>query len=89
MEVFETGARYQMYHAIALLAVAWVASLAVKSRPRFSKRLAALVAGTVLPGSFPRDGAVRRACAGCDNADLVACFIAGRGLSHFAAGKQA
>lgn len=26
LEVFETGARYQMYHALALFAVAWVAS---------------------------------------------------------------
>ena len=26
LEVFETGARYQMYHAIALLGAAWVAS---------------------------------------------------------------
>ena len=26
LEVFETGARYQMYHALALLAVAWVAT---------------------------------------------------------------
>jgi uncharacterized membrane protein YgdD (TMEM256/DUF423 family) len=26
LEVFETGARYQMYHALALLVVAWVAS---------------------------------------------------------------
>lgn len=25
-EVFETGAQYQMYHALALVAVAWVAS---------------------------------------------------------------
>jgi uncharacterized membrane protein YgdD (TMEM256/DUF423 family) len=25
-EIFETGARYQMYHALALLAVAWVAA---------------------------------------------------------------
>lgn len=24
LEVFETGARYQMYHALALLAVAWM-----------------------------------------------------------------
>ncbi|WKW12633.1 DUF423 domain-containing protein [Pseudogemmatithrix spongiicola] len=24
LEVFETGARYQMYHALALLAVAWL-----------------------------------------------------------------
>jgi uncharacterized membrane protein YgdD (TMEM256/DUF423 family) len=26
LEVFETGARYQMYHALALFAVAWIAS---------------------------------------------------------------
>lgn len=26
LEVFETGARYQMYHALALLAVGWVLS---------------------------------------------------------------
>ena len=26
LEVFETGARYQMFHALALLALAWVAS---------------------------------------------------------------
>jgi uncharacterized membrane protein YgdD (TMEM256/DUF423 family) len=26
LSVFETGARYQMYHAFALLAVAWVAA---------------------------------------------------------------
>ncbi|MCA2982328.1 DUF423 domain-containing protein [Gemmatimonas sp.] len=28
LEVFETGARYQMYHALALIAVAWVVSRA-------------------------------------------------------------
>ncbi len=28
LEVFETAARYQMYHALALLAVAWLASRA-------------------------------------------------------------
>lgn len=26
LEVFETGARYQMYHALALVAVAWLSS---------------------------------------------------------------
>lgn len=26
LAIFETGARYQMYHALALLAVAWLAS---------------------------------------------------------------
>lgn len=28
LAIFETGARYQMYHALALLAVAWLASAA-------------------------------------------------------------
>ena len=28
LEVFETGVRYQMYHALALIAVAWVVSRA-------------------------------------------------------------
>ncbi len=27
LEIFETGARYQMYHALALLAVAWLVSV--------------------------------------------------------------
>ena len=44
--VFETGARYQMYHALALLAVAWAAS----RWPGAAARTAgwAFVAGTVL-----------------------------------------
>ena len=46
LAVFETGVRYQMYHALALLAVAWAAS-------RWPGRTVALsgfcfVAGTVL-----------------------------------------
>jgi len=46
LAVFETGARYQMFHALALLAVAWAAS-------HWPGRLAAasggcFVAGTVL-----------------------------------------
>lgn len=46
LAVFETGARYQMYHALALLAVAWAGA-------RWPGRLAAasgwcFVAGTVL-----------------------------------------
>jgi len=47
LEVFETGARYQMYHALALLFVAWLAERAPGSG---AVRLAgwAFVAGTVL-----------------------------------------
>jgi uncharacterized membrane protein YgdD (TMEM256/DUF423 family) len=44
--VFETGARYQMYHALALLAVAWIAA----RWPGAAVRVAgwSFVAGTVL-----------------------------------------
>ncbi len=46
LAVFETGARYQMYHALGLLAVAW----AVARWPTSSAGLAGwlFVAGTVL-----------------------------------------
>jgi uncharacterized membrane protein YgdD (TMEM256/DUF423 family) len=46
LEVFETGARYQMYHALALLAVAWVASRRASRAVAWSGWL--LFAGTVL-----------------------------------------
>lgn len=31
LEIFETGARYQMYHALALLAVAWLTTRTASS----------------------------------------------------------
>jgi uncharacterized membrane protein YgdD (TMEM256/DUF423 family) len=46
LEVFETGARYQMYHALALLAVAWVVSRWPGSLASSSGWL--FLAGTVL-----------------------------------------
>lgn len=46
LEVFETGAQYQMYHALALMAVAWVASRWPGSLPTASGWL--FVAGTIL-----------------------------------------
>jgi uncharacterized membrane protein YgdD (TMEM256/DUF423 family) len=46
LEVFETGARYQMYHAIALLAVGWAASRWPGSLTTASGWL--FLAGTVL-----------------------------------------
>ncbi|HKT60885.1 MAG TPA: DUF423 domain-containing protein [Gemmatimonadales bacterium] len=46
LAVFETAARYQMYHALALLAVAWVASRWPGPLPQWSGWL--FVAGTVL-----------------------------------------
>ncbi len=46
LEVFETAVRYQMYHAFALIAVAWVASRAPGQMPSAAGWL--FVAGTVL-----------------------------------------
>jgi len=46
LETFETAARYQMYHALALFAVAWVASRWPGSLVNASGWL--FVAGTVL-----------------------------------------
>lgn len=46
LEVFETGARYQMYHAIAMLAAAWVVTRFPGSLANASGWL--FLAGTVL-----------------------------------------
>ena len=46
LAVFETGARYQMYHALGLLAVAWAAARWPGALPRAAGSLFAV--GTVL-----------------------------------------
>lgn len=46
LEVFETGARYQMYHALALLFVAWLGERAAGTPVQVAGW--AFVAGTVL-----------------------------------------
>lgn len=46
LDVFETAVRYQMYHALALLAVAWVASRVPGSMSTAAGWL--FVAGTVI-----------------------------------------
>lgn len=46
LEVFETGARYQMYHALAMLAAAWVVTRFPGSMANASGWL--FLAGTVL-----------------------------------------
>jgi uncharacterized membrane protein YgdD (TMEM256/DUF423 family) len=46
LQVFETAARYQMYHALALLAVAWATSRSDGAGPRLAGWL--FVGGTVL-----------------------------------------
>lgn len=46
LQAFETGARYQMYHAFALLAVAWLVSRSPSNAALWAGRLFLL--GTVL-----------------------------------------
>jgi uncharacterized membrane protein YgdD (TMEM256/DUF423 family) len=46
LSVFETGARYQMYHALALVAVAWVSARGASSAATAAGWL--FVAGTLL-----------------------------------------
>jgi uncharacterized membrane protein YgdD (TMEM256/DUF423 family) len=51
LAIFETGARYQIYHALALLAVAWAVSRWPGSLPVFAGWL--FVLGSILfPGSL-------------------------------------
>jgi uncharacterized membrane protein YgdD (TMEM256/DUF423 family) len=44
--VFETGARYQMYHALALFAAAWLAERGAPAQAAWAGRL--FIVGTVL-----------------------------------------
>jgi len=46
LAVYETGVRYQFYHAFALLAVAWAVSLGGQGAARWAGNL--FVAGTLL-----------------------------------------
>ncbi len=48
LEIFETGARYQMYHALALLLVALILSRAEQSQTFFTIAGWAFIAGTVI-----------------------------------------
>lgn len=48
LEVFETAARYQMYHALALFAVAWMMSQGERAAALAAPAGWAFVAGTVL-----------------------------------------
>ncbi len=75
-EVFETGAQYQMYHALALLAVAWVASRWPGPLVTASGWL--LVAGTILfSGSLYAMALTGIRALGAITPLGGACFIAG------------
>jgi uncharacterized membrane protein YgdD (TMEM256/DUF423 family) len=48
LEIFETGARYQMYHALALLAVALLLSRAESAQVLLTMSGVAFIAGVVI-----------------------------------------
>ena len=48
LEIFETGARYQMYHALALLLIALLLSRAQESQTFFAVAGWAFIAGTII-----------------------------------------
>jgi uncharacterized membrane protein YgdD (TMEM256/DUF423 family) len=48
LAIFETGARYQMYHALALLLIALLLSAAPESQPFFAVAGWAFIAGTIV-----------------------------------------
>lgn len=88
LEVFETGARYQMYHAIALLGVAWVASRWPGSLSTASGWF--FVAGTVLfSGSLYAMALTGVRVLGAITPIGGICFIAGWVCLAIAAGKGA
>lgn len=52
LEIFETGARYQMYHALALLAVGWMAARWPESRAVTTAGWAFLAGTVIFSGSL-------------------------------------
>lgn len=88
LEVFETGARYQMYHAVALLGVAWVASRWPGAWTTASGWL--LLAGTVLfSGSLYAMALTGVRALGAVTPIGGVCFIAGWVCLAVAAAKSA
>ncbi|WP_396220132.1 DUF423 domain-containing protein [Gemmatimonas sp.] len=87
LEVFETGARYQMYHAIAMLAAAWIVT-------RFPGALAnasgwLFLAGTVLfSGSLYAMAFTGIRALGAITPLGGVCFIAGWGCLALAAMRR-
>ena len=87
LEVFETGARYQMYHAIAMLAAAWIVTRVPGSLANASGWL--FLAGTLLFSGSLYDMAFTgiRALGAITPLGGV-CFIAGWGCLALAAMRR-
>ncbi len=88
LEVFETGARYQMYHAVAMLAAAWVVSRFPGSLANASGWL--FLAGTVFfSGSLYAMALTNVRALGAITPIGGVCFIAGWVCLALAAAKSA
>ena len=87
LEVFETGARYQMYHAIAMLAAAWIVTRFPGSLANASGWL--FLAGTVLfSGSLYAMAFTGIRALGTITPLGGVCFIAGWGCLALAAMRR-
>ncbi|MEY4855775.1 MAG: hypothetical protein RL409_268 [Gemmatimonadota bacterium] len=87
LEVFETGARYQMYHAIAMLAAAWIVTRFPGSLANASGWL--FLAGTVLfSGSLYAMAFTGIRALGAITPLGGVCFIAGWGCLALAAMRR-
>ena len=87
LDVFETGARYQMYHAIAMLAAAWIVTRFPGSLANASGWL--FLAGTVLfSGSLYAMAFTGIRALGAITPLGGVCFIAGWGCLALAAMRR-
>jgi len=87
LEVFETGARYQMYHAIAMLAAAWIVTRFPGSLANASGWL--FLAGTLLfSGSLYAMAITGIRALGAITPLGGVCFIAGWGCLALAAMRR-
>ena len=87
LEVFETGARYQMYHAIAMLAAAWIVTRFPGSLANASGWL--FLAGTLLfSGSLYAMAFTGIRALGAITPIGGVCFIAGWGCLALAAMRR-
>lgn len=87
LEVFETGARYQMYHALALVAVAWATTRWPGNLTTSAGWL--FVAGTIVfSGSLYALALTNTAILGAITPIGGVCFIAGWLCLALAAGRS-
>ena len=88
LDIWETAARYQMYHALALVAAGWIASIWPGPLPRWAGRL--FLAGTaVFSGSLYLIALTGVRWLGAVTPIGGACFLAGWGCLFLSAVRPA